>query len=92
MVLLQNENGDSGSFYMEEDGNKVASITYTISPEQTLTIDHTNVDKALQGNEIGFKLVQKTVEYARSKQWKVVPDCSFARAVINRAPEMQDVI
>jgi predicted GNAT family acetyltransferase len=40
---------------------------------------------------MGEKLVCAAVEWARANHRKIVPICSYARAVMKRTPEYRDV-
>jgi predicted GNAT family acetyltransferase len=57
-----------------------------------VVINHTGVDKELQGKNIGFQLVEAVVEQARAEGKKVVPVCSFAKAIIEKTEEFKDVL
>ncbi len=92
MLILQEQHGNDGSFFIEKANRKVAQINYTISTDNALTIEHTIVDEELRNNNIGFDLVAKVVEYARDKQYKVIPECSFAKAVFEKEPGFSDVL
>ena len=75
----------------EEDGF-LAELTYSLQQENTMLIDHTEVDDELRGQNIGYQLVHSAVEYARSHGMKIIPLCPFARAVIDKKPEFKDVL
>jgi predicted GNAT family acetyltransferase len=81
-----------GSFYLEVDGKKLATMDYVMANEGKLIIEHTGVDDSLKGQGIGKKLLEKLVDYTRDNQIKVVPLCSFAVAVLNKTTEWQDVL
>ena len=84
--------GQMGSFYIEANNQKVATLDYTMANETKLFIEHTGVDDFLKGQGIGKKLIEKLVTYARENQISVVPLCSFAHAVFKKTPEWQDVL
>jgi predicted GNAT family acetyltransferase len=63
-----------------------------MSPENKMVIEHTEVDEVLRGKNIGYELVHAGVEYARHHGLKIIPLCPFARSVINKKPEFQDVL
>jgi predicted GNAT family acetyltransferase len=44
------------------------------------------VAPALRGKQMGNKLVDAAVEWARANKHSVIARCSFARAVLNRTP------
>lgn len=89
---IQHKEGQKHSmFFIEEDGKKVAEIVYSYGGDNTIIIEHTEVDESLQGKNIGYELVHKTVEYAREKGLKIKPLCTFAKAVFDKKPEFEDV-
>jgi len=92
MIIQHEEKGEDGSFFIEESNERVAEIVYTITRRNTLVIQHTEVDKELQGKNVGFDLVERVVEYARKKEMKILPQCSFARAIFQRETKFSDVL
>lgn len=58
----------------------------------TLVYDHTIVPQALGGKGIGSALVKHALDYARAHNKKVVPQCSFVSAYINKHPEYQALV
>ncbi len=57
-----------------------------------LVYDHTIVPQALGGRGVGSALVKHALDYAREHDKKVVPQCSFVDAYINKHPEYQDLL
>ncbi|WP_298980153.1 GNAT family N-acetyltransferase [uncultured Psychrobacter sp.] len=57
-----------------------------------LIYDHTIVPQALGGRGVGSALVKHALNYAREHDKKVVPQCSFVEAYINKHPEYQDLV
>ena len=84
--------GKKGSFYIELNNQKVATMDYVMAGDTKLIIEHTGVDESLKGQGIGKKLLEKLVEYTREKKISVMPLCSFANAVLKKTPEWQDVL
>ncbi len=74
-----------------ENAEELAFLSYTPNGD-VLTVDHTEVSSKLEGQGIGKKLVEQIVEYARSENKKIDPKCPFADSVINKTPELQDVL
>ena len=90
---IQHKDGkQNGMFYMEKDGNRVAEIVYSKGAEGLLIIEHTEVNEELQGQNLGFELVHKTVEYARGHGLKISPVCPFAKAVFDKREDFKDVL
>lgn len=88
MQIQHDEHGRKGAFYIDENGEWIAELTY-VKNEGTMTIDHTEVDEKLRGEGIGEDMVKAAVEYARKEGLKIKPDCPYARKVIERTPELQ---
>lgn len=91
MQIQRDEHGRKGAFYIEQDGEWVAELTYQKN-DGAITIDHTEIDEKLRGQGVGEQLVRAAVDHAREIGMKVKPDCPYARKVIERTPELQDVI
>ncbi len=92
MQVQRQESGEKGSFYIKENGQKLALMTYKKSGENEITIDHTEVDEAMQGKGLGKQMVSAAVEYARENDIKIVPVCPFVKEIIDETPEYQDVL
>jgi predicted GNAT family acetyltransferase len=93
MEIKHTDNGTQGSFYIEVDGQKEAEMTYVYKDESTIDIDHTEVKASLQGQGIGSQLIEAAVAFMKKKHLKVVPSCSYAKAVFEKKrKEYQDVI
>ncbi|HUC82733.1 MAG TPA: GNAT family N-acetyltransferase [Flavisolibacter sp.] len=92
-MLIQHKEGKTrGKFFIEEDGEVLAEIVYAPAGENTIVIEHTEVDDRLKGQNIGYELVHHTVEYARTQGLKVSPVCTFAKAVFDKKPDFGDVL
>ena len=91
--VQRSEENHKGAFFLEDAGKRVAEMTYSRSPDgKLMIIDHTEVDPSLRGQGIPKRLVAAAVQWARAEQIRVVPLCPFAKAVIDRTPEFQDVL
>lgn len=91
MEVQHKEGPDRGKFFIERDGERLAALVY-YKDGDTITIEHTEVDKAFRGQNLGYELVHRTAEYAREKGWKVSPVCPFAKAMFQKHPEWQDLL
>ena len=91
MQIQRHDHGQKGAFYIEENGEWIAELSY-IKNNGTMTIDHTEIDEKLRGEGIGQDMVKAAVEYARENSLKIKPLCPYARKVIERTPEFQDVL
>jgi predicted GNAT family acetyltransferase len=91
MNIKHKEQGDNGAFYIEENGEMLAEMTYR-KQEGRMVINHTEVDGSLRGKNVGFELVERGVEYAREEKLRLVPVCEFAKSVIDKTERFQDVL
>ena len=85
-------NEKNGTFEIYFDGEKAGEMTYKWAGKDKFIIDHTEVDEEYGGKGLGKDLVKAGVEYAREKNVKVIPLCPFAKKVIAKTPEFQDVL
>jgi predicted GNAT family acetyltransferase len=91
MKVEREEKNGRGAFYVEQNGHWDAEMAYGMSGDQMI-IYHTEVSDALQGQHVGVQLVKAGVEYAREHHFKIVPLCPFAKAIIGKTVEFQDVL
>jgi len=92
-MLIQNKKvGTKGMFYVEQDGNILAEMVYSVPSPEKMIIEHTEVSDELKGKNAGYQLVQTAVEYARTHNMKIVPLCPFTNSVFKKKPEYADVL
>lgn len=58
----------------------------------SLIYDHTIVPTELGGKGVGSALVKHALDYARSENKKVVPQCSFVASYIDKHEEYKDLL
>jgi uncharacterized protein len=92
-MLIQNKKvGNKGMFYVGQDGAILAEMVYNMPSPDKMIIEHTEVDASLEGKGVGKQLVHTAVEYARANNIKIIPLCPFAKGVLDRKTEWQDVL
>lgn len=87
MLIQQKQQGNKGSFYVEENGRVLAEMVYSMKDTGLMIIEHTEVSDELRGKNAGYQLVHTAVEYARANNIKIFPLCPFANAVFKRKIE-----
>lgn len=92
MEILQKDDGNKGAFYVEQENQVLAEMTYVWAGTDRIIIDHTDVNTTLKGKGIGMQMVRKAVDFARDKRIKIVPLCPFARSVFDKIKEFNDVL
>ena len=84
--------GKKGAFYVEQNGERLAEMTYSKMNDQLFIIDHTEVSDTLRGQGVGKAMVMQAVEMAREQNTKILPLCPFAKSVFDRVAEIRDVL
>ena len=92
MQIQRDEHGKKGAFYIDEDGEWIAEMTYFRSGDGEITIDHTEVDKKLRGEGIASDLVAEAVKFARAEGLKIKSTCPYAQKELDENPEYKDVL
>jgi uncharacterized protein len=93
MQILHKLTDNRGMFFVQPEGEDIlAELSYLQHDPTTMIVEHTNVDEELRGQNVGFQLVSAVVEYARHHHYKIVPMCSFTKAVMDKKPEFRDVL
>ena len=87
MLIQQEQHANKGSFYVEENGNRLAEMVYNMSSPELMIIEHTEVADELRGKNVGYQLVHTAVEYARTNHMKILPLCPFAKSVFDKKHE-----
>ena len=92
MQIQHEDDGRSGRFFIEENGQQLAELYYEWHAPDHFTILHTEVDDSLGGKGIGKQLLTHAVEYARTRNVLIRPVCPFAKKVMEASDEYQALI
>lgn len=93
MQVQHRISGTHGLFYIQnKDEDTIAKLVYAVTDDGRMILEHTEVDEALRGQNIGLQLVQASVQHARQFAKKIVPVCPFAKAVFDKKPDLADVL
>ena len=79
-------------FVGEDELNPEAYVSYKVDDDGDLIIDSTEVANQLSGQGVGSTLVNMVIEYAKDEDKKIVPECPFARAVMEREEDTKKMI
>jgi predicted GNAT family acetyltransferase len=83
-------NTDKNRYELSVDGHLAA--TYYRIADGVITFIHTEVPDALAGRGVGGKLVKGALDQVRAAGLKVVPQCPFVRAYIEKHPDYADLL
>ncbi|GAA0379258.1 GNAT family N-acetyltransferase [Paenibacillus motobuensis] len=78
-------------FYIEDHGEIIAEMTYSVSSETLYIIDHTYVDDKYRGQGLAEDLMSNVADYARRHQIKLFGLCPFAKRQLETKSEYADV-
>lgn len=92
MNFENNKSGNGGVITLNKEAKEVGRLTYTIFPEENkLIISFVLVHKEFEGRGMGKYLVEEGIKFARENGWNVYPHCSYARSVMTRMRDVEDV-
>lgn len=93
MKYENNRSGNGGVITLQNEEEEVGRLTYTIFPEEhKLIISFVLVHSKFEGKGMGKYLVDEAIKFARGNQWKIYPHCSYARSVMNRMKDVEDIL
>ena len=88
VTIEREELNGTHEFVLRIDGERFGFLEFTRPDTGVMCIEHVEVAVELRGSGLGKQLVQKAVAFAKDAKLRVVPICSYARAVIQRDPVM----
>jgi predicted GNAT family acetyltransferase len=88
VTIEREELNGAHEFVLRVDGERLGFLEYTRPEVGVMRIEYVEVSPELRGTGLGQQLVEKAVAFAKDTQLRVVPICSYARAVIQRNPAM----
>ena len=92
MTIENFNDGKKGYYRAMENEIEAGRMTYTWAGETKIIIDHTEVNPAFRGKNVGKKLLMEVVNFARTKKIKILPLCPFAKAMFEKTAEIRDVL
>lgn len=92
MNITRQDDGKHGAFTATENGAAAGEMTYTWAGDKMFIIDHTGVEDAFRGQNVGRRLVDAAVAFAREQQVKILPLCPFAKSVFVKDESIRDVL
>lgn len=82
--------GDAFAFQSNREGKVLAEITWTMLGD-VMAVDHTFVSPDLRGQGVAKKLLDRAAAYAREKEYKMEPICSYVVTAFERYDEYNDI-
>ena len=88
VTIEREELNGTHEFVLRIDGERFGFLEFTRPDTGVMCIEHVEVAVELRGSGLGKQLVQKAVAFAKDAKLRVVPICSYARAVMQRDPAL----
>jgi predicted GNAT family acetyltransferase len=88
VTIEREELNGANEFVLRIDGEKFGFLEFTRPEVGVMRIEYVEVSPQLRGTGLGQQLVQKAVAFAQETKLKVIPICSYARAVMQRDPAL----
>ena len=93
MKYENNKSGNGGVLILNKEEEEIGRLTYTIFPDENkLVISYVLVHSKFEGKGMGKYLVEEGIKFARENNWKVYPHCSYARSVMHRMKDVDDIL
>ena len=93
MNFNNNKSGNGGVITLNNEISEIGRLTYTIFPEdKKLIISFVLVHPEFEGRGMGKFLVEEAIKFASENQWNIYPHCSYARSVMRRMDDVQDIL
>lgn len=92
MQFKNNTSGNGGVISLQKENKEIGRLTYTLVPDENrLIISYVMVYPEFEGKGLGKYLIDEALEFARENHWTVYPHCSYARSVMNRMSNIEDI-
>lgn|SRR4029079_2023438 len=88
VTIEREELNGANEFVLRIDGERLGFLEFTRPEVGVMRIEYVEVSPQLRGSGLGQQLVEKAVAFAKDTQLKVIPICSYARAVMQRDPSL----
>ncbi|WP_433119954.1 GNAT family N-acetyltransferase [Micromonospora sp. CA-246542] len=92
MSTLVEDNPAKNRFEILVDDALAGFTAYLPRGEDVLVFTHTEVDPGFQGKGVGGALIRATLDQVRARGGRVVPQCPFVAAFIDKHPEYADLV
>jgi predicted GNAT family acetyltransferase len=89
--IKQIESGTKGFLGAFNGDIEAGRITYTFVGKTGIILDHTEVNDAYRGQNIGKRILMKIVEFARENNI-IIPLCPFVKSVFDKMEEIRDLL
>lgn len=86
------DNAHLSRFELAVDGSEHPAVAYYRLDSDRITLTHTEVPAEFSGKGVGSRLAKGVFDLIRGSGRKVVPQCPFMHAWLERHPEYSDLV
>ena len=91
-TITHEKTDQTGSFFVLNNNERLAYLSYTEKPAGVLQLTHTFVSDALRGQKMASKVVEAAIAFARKNNKKLNPVCTYAIAWFEKHPHENDLL
>lgn len=91
-MALRYENEANEIVGYDENGVKLACVQFPAVNNDTVDVEHTEVDSSLQGQGVGGELMEQLAKRLRDEKKKAVLTCPYAQHWFDGHPENKDLV
>jgi predicted GNAT family acetyltransferase len=89
--LTVRDNPAESRFEAVDESGALAAVSVYVRHDDRVVFVHTEVDDAFEGQGVGSLLVRQALDTVRGEGLRVVAQCPFVKAWIERHPEYADL-
>lgn len=90
-TVSHHQGGSGGVFYIEDQGSRIAEMTYRRLGANRILVDHTEVDPRLRGKGVARQLLDAAVSWARAHDTRISATCSYVLVQFARDRSLADI-
>jgi predicted GNAT family acetyltransferase len=91
--IRREDDGRCGRYVARVSGNDAeAELAFTHSGPNLVSADHTVAPASLKGTGAAAALVDYMIGDARTRGFRIIPNCSYVRSRYEKSPEWRDVM
>ena len=91
MEIKHDKSKIKNRFQLLDNDKVVGEINYAYVKDLIIDINHTEVDNAYRGQNLGQKLIEAVADYARKNKLKVTASCPYVGKVFEKTNHYDDI-
>ena len=91
MELKHDTSNKNNRFYLLDSEKEIGEIAYSYINDDLIDIYHTEVNPNYRGQNLGQKLIEAVVGYARDNKLKAKASCPYVAKVFGKTDQYNDI-